>query len=665
MDLGIWYYPHHWPRERWETDVERMVEAGLKWVRTGVYYWSTVEPRRGAFEIDWLDDVLDLYAEHNLRVILGTPTGAPPKWLVDEHPDILQEDPDGTPREFGSRRHYCYNSPTYRREAARIVEKLVDHLADHPAIAGWQIDNEYDYHGTVECHRADCTAAFREWLRDRYGDVETLNERWGTDFWSQRHDAFEEVDPPGPTPTAHHPSRLLDYRRFSSDSIATFNRLQADLIRSIDDWFVTTNFSATGSPVFDISRLDDVLDITASNCYPHHQHGRNPGPDAVRTGDPAAIGLKHDYYRGNGDRPYWLMELQAGDIMSPSPYEPPDGAVRLWAHHATAHGADIANYYRYRRSRTGQEQYWGGLVKHDGSPDRGFREAKQAASELATLDETGPVQTDVAVLYDYDSQFVTNRQSGGADFDYFDHLETYHRAIRDRAVGVDVVPPDRDLERYPVVVVPSLHLVDDETAAVLADYADGGGELVLTARTGVKDRSNRLLNELPPGPLAGVAGARVEQHESRPDALETQVTYAGETYDFRSWGECLAPEGATVVGEHASEAAAGVPAITRHAYGDGTVTYCGVWPGDDLAAALADDVLDRIGVAMSSRLPRGVDAIQRGEHTWVTNFRSDPVAIEAPGDAEWVLGDDRVSGVDLSIVRAPAATLTVVEADTP
>ena len=318
---GVCYFPEHWPRERWEMDAKQMAAAGLEVVRLAEFPWGRLEPERGALDFEWLDTAVSVLGKAGLDVVLCTPTATPPKWLVDEHPDILQEEADGTIRAFGSRRHYCFNSSTYREESERITRQLAAHYTDNLHVVGWQTDNEYGCHGTVRCYCDDCAGAFREWLRERYGTIERLNEAWGTTFWSQQHTDFREVDPPRHTVTDHHPSRLLDYARFASASVAEYNRLQTRLLRAAnDEWFVTHNFMGQ-FPSLDAHDVGSALDFAAWDSYPtgfvQDRRKGEPTPAELRAGDPDQVALNHDLY-GN---PFWVMEQQPGDINWP-PYGP-------------------------------------------------------------------------------------------------------------------------------------------------------------------------------------------------------------------------------------------------------------------------------------------------------------------------------------------------------
>ncbi|WP_276273190.1 beta-galactosidase [Haloarcula litorea] len=665
MSIGVCYFPEHWPSERWERDVAQMADAGLEYVRMAEFSWGRLEPERGAFDFAWLDEAVDLVGDHGMEAVLCTPTATPPKWLVDEHPDIRQEDPDGTPREWGSRRFTCFNSPTYREETERIVRRVTERYADHPHVAGWQTDNEYGCHETVRCYCEDCAAAFREWLEAKYGDVASLNEAWGTTFWSQQYDSFAAVDPPGPTPAEHHPSRLLDYYRFSNDSVVEYNRLHADLIRAAnDDWSVTHNFMGDFASL-DAYSLSDDLDFLGWDSYPTgFVQDRRPGEasqDELRAGDPDEVGMNHDLYRGAKRAPFWVLEQQPGDVnWPPQAPQPGEGAMRLWAHHAVAHGADAVLYFRWRRCRQGQEQYHAGLRKQDGSPDRGYRDAGRAAEELFDL---APVEAPVALLHDYESLWATEVQPHSPDWHYWSHLRTYYAALRARGVQVDVVDPDTDLDGYAAAVAPTLYLADDELATHLESYVDDGGHLLLGARTGEKDPHNKLHGSLAPGPLADLAGLRVAQHETVPESTPTELRYGDERYGYRTWAGWLDTDDAAPVGEYTTAVADGHTAVARADRGDGSVTTCGCWPGGDLADALATDLLDAAGVATTNRLPEGVRVARRDGYTWVTNFTDEPRTVDAPDAAEWVVGDASVDGYDAAVVDAPPEALTVLPVD--
>jgi len=661
MSIGVCYFPEHWPRDRWATDVARMAEAGIEYVRMGEFSWGHTEPERGRFEFDWLDEAVDLVGDHGMRAVLCTPTATPPKWLVDEHPDVRQEDADGTPREWGSRRFTCFNSPTYREETERIVRAYAERYADDPTVIGWQTDNEYGCHHTVRCYCEDCAAAFRDWLRERYDSVDALNEAWGTTFWSQQYDSFAAVEPPGPSPAEHHPSRLLEYYRFANASAVEYTRLQAELLREIDDdAFVTHNFMGDFTTV-DAYAFDDELSFRSWDSYPtgfvQDRRPGEPSVDELRAGDIDEIGMNHDLYRGPDGEPFWVMEQQPGDVnWPPNAPQPGEGAMRLWAHQTVAHGGDAVLYFRWRRCRQGQEQYHAGLRKQDGSPDRGYHEASRAAAELPAV---APVDAPVALLHDYENCWATHIQPHSPDWHYWHHLRAYYDAVRARGRQVDIVHPSTPLDDYAVVLAPAFHLVDADDAAMLESYVESGGHLVFGARTGVKTPANQLHETLTPGPLADLAGLRVDQWETLPGTMATRLRYGGETYDFRTWAEWLDPDDAAAVGGYETGTAAGNVAIAHNEVGEGAVTYCGCWPEADLADRLVTDTFDAAGVEYGDRAPEGVRLAERDGYTWVLNFTGESVSVDTPAGTDWLVGEPDLEPYDAAIAEASAVDLTI------
>ncbi|WP_222912923.1 beta-galactosidase [Natrinema sp. SYSU A 869] len=654
MSIGVCYFPEHWPRERWETDIQQMANAGIEYVRMAEFSWRVLEPERSEFDFEWLDEIIDLIGEYEMQAVLCTPTASPPRWLVEERPEILQTDRDGTTRSVGSRRHYCFTSEAYREETDRVVRTMAERYADDSRVVGWQTDNEYGCHGTTRCYCDDCAAAFRDWVREEYETIDTLNDAWGTTFWSQQYDDFEQVDIPRPTPAQDHPSLWLDFARFASDSVVEYNRLQANLLRDAnDDWFVTHNFMNLFESV-DAYDVGDDLDLISWDSYPTghaQQAGGETTTDELRAGNPDLLSFNHDLYRSVLDRPFWVMEQQPGDVnWPPHSTQPAEGAMRLWAHHATAHGADAIVYFRWRRCLEGQEQYHAGLRKQDGSPDRGYHDATRAAEELFDVDD---VDAPVALLHDYENAWALSKQSHAPDFDYWQLLQSFYAAIRARGVQVDIVHPESDIESYDAVVAPTLHLLTESLADHLTAYVDSGGELLLGPRTGVKDEDNTLRPDPQPGPLSPLVGATVDQHETLPMQFERTVVRPDEPhtdYAFRTWAEWIDADTAEPVLEYAgNDIEAGRTAAVRNTVGDGCVVYCGVWPEADLANDLVGSLLGRAGVRRSDPLPEGVRVACRDGHTWVMNFGSEPIMVTLEEETSWRLGGPEIEPFDVSI----------------
>ena len=360
--LGVCYYPEHWPEDFWAEDARRMRELGIAYVRIGEFAWSRYEPRRGEWQWAWLDRAINALGDAGLKIVLGTPTAAPPKWLMDEHPEIAPVDDQGRPRGFGSRRHYTFSSQVYWRESARIVEALAKRYGRHSALAGWQTDNEYGCHDTVLSWGREDLQAFRDWLRRRYQSPERLNEAWGSVFWSMELQSFDEASLPNLTVTEPNPAARLDFRRFQSEQVAAYDRMQCEIIRrhSPGRW-ITHNFMGFFNE-FDHWPLGEHLDFASWDSYPIGLVEHFPFDESERlrwqdSSHPDVAPFHHDLYRGVGRGRFWVMEQQPGPVnwarWNPAPAR---GMVRLWTLEAHAHGAEVVSIFagarrRSRRSR--------------------------------------------------------------------------------------------------------------------------------------------------------------------------------------------------------------------------------------------------------------------------------------------------------------------------
>lgn len=372
MQLGVCYYPEHWPEAVWAEDARRMVEAGLSRVRIGEFAWSRIEPDPGRFAWEWLDRAVDALHEAGLGVILGTPTATPPKWLVDQMPDMVAIDASGDPRGFGSRRHYCFSHMPYRAEAIRITQVMAKRFGDHPGVVAWQTDNEFGCHDTVLSYSAAARVAFRIWLAQRYPSIAALNAAWGNVFWSMEYRSFDEIDLPNLTVTEANPAHWLAFRRFSSDQVVAFNRAQVDVLRALSPGRdIMHNFMGFFTE-FDHHKVAADLDVVGWDNYPlgfldSFKFSEADKLAYARQGHPDIAAFHHDLYRGCGRGRWWVVEQQPGPVnwarYNPAPLA---GMVRLWTLEAMAHGAELVSYFRWRQFPQAQEQHHAGLLRSDG-----------------------------------------------------------------------------------------------------------------------------------------------------------------------------------------------------------------------------------------------------------------------------------------------------------
>jgi beta-galactosidase len=644
MQLGVCYYPEQWPRSMWSDDARRMVELGITHVRIAEFAWSRMEPRPNEYVWDWLDEAVETLSAAGLKLVLGTPTASPPKWLVDAHPEILPIRADGTRWNFGSRRHYDISSDTYRRECLRIVTAMAERYGRHPSIVAWQTDNELGCHDTVPSYSPAALGRFQTWLQHRYETVSTLNEAWGNVFWSMEYPSFEAIQLPNLTPTDANPIHLLDFRRFMSDEVAGFHREQIDVLRRCaPDADLLHNFMGFFT-TFDHYRFaqDNAIDVAAWDSYPIARTESIALPEEqkaryARTSHPDVSAFDHDRYRGVGAGRFWVMEQQAGPVnwASWNPV-PAKGMVRLWAFEAFAHGAELVSYFRWRQCPYAQEQMHSGLNLPNNELSPGGLEVQRAAREIAASEVlsnlTAASPAEVAVVFDYETQWMFEIQRHGQGFDYQTLAFDYYEALRELGLNVDIVSRKADFSQYKLVVVPSLAVID---ASFAEQIERSSAQWVFGPRSGSKTREFAIPAALAPGALQGVLPMQVLEVESLRPSLQPATSLGATNGMAVHWREHLRVNGETRVDARFED---GWPAIVSH----GRVRYVGAWLTHGLHRALLEQAAVDAGVPVQA-LPEGLRVRRRGNVTFAFNFGEAAVQAPAPPSATFVLGGPRLA----------------------
>lgn len=650
MQLGVCYYPEQWPRSMWADDAKRMVDLGITHVRIAEFAWSRIEPRAGVFAWDWLDEAIDTLAAAGLKLVLGTPSAAPPKWLIDLHPDVLPVRADGTRWNFGSRRHYDISSDTYRRECVRIVTAIARRYGSHRAIVAWQTDNELGCHDTVPSYSDAALARFRAWLQRRYDSVDALNDAWGNVFWSMEYPSFDAIGLPVRTPTDANPVHLLEFRRFMSDEVASFHREQVDVLREhAPTADVLHNFMGLFT-TFDHYRFaaDHAIDVAAWDSYPVARTESIALPEAqkaryARTAHPDVSAFDHDRYRAIGAGRFWVMEQQAGPVnwASFNPV-PAKGMVRLWAYEAFAHGAELVSYFRWRQCPYAQEQMHSGLNLPNNELSPGGLEVREAAREIArcaafaTL--AAPARAAVALVFDYETQWMFEIQRHGASFDYQTLAFDYYEALRELGLDVDVVSSRADLSAYRLVVVPSLAVID---AALVAQIEGGGAQWVFGPRSGSKTAAFAIPAELPPGELQRVLPMQVLEVETLRPTLAPALSIEQVDGVALHWREHVRANEATRVDARFDDA---WPALLAHR----NVRYVAGWLSHGLHRAVLQQATRDAGITTQA-LPDGVRIRRRGGLVFAFNYGPHAAQAPAPANARFVLGGARLDTGDLCV----------------
>ena len=604
MRFGADYYPEHWPEERWPEDARLMQEAGFNTARLAEFAWQKMEPYEGQFDFDWLLRAVELLDKHGIQAVIGTPTAAPPAWLCTNKPGVLRVDEERRQITFGNRQHYCVNHPDYRVASDRIVKAMAETFGKHDGVIGWQIDNEF---GPL-CYCEECRRQFQGWLQARYGTLAGLEKAWGTVFWSQTYTDWAQIPLPWRTSAAPNPSLALDFRRFFSERYASFQQRQIDIIREYSDKPITHNFMGLRPEVLNYQLLADQLDFISWDNYPFGNT------------DPALVSACHDLTRGYLRKNFWVMEQMSGPggwgELAPSPRP---GRIREWTYHAIGRGADAIVYFRWRPCRYGTEQYWHGILNHDGSTNRRYDEIKTTRDELKRFEDLiagTTIDAEVAFINDYDSRFAFQYQRSNSAFSYTDLLMGLYRGLYNRNVPVDVLSKDWDLPKYKLVVVPGQFVITEQRAKMLREYVANGGTLVMTFRSAVKDVTGLIFNEPLPGLLQDVFGAVVKEYNSpHMDEVNTilgiDAGIDGNTSQARVWLDIMEPRGAEVIAEYEAGFGRGEPAITRNRFGKGMAYYLGTQPEQEFCDALIESLASEAGVQYGPETPEGVDASLR------------------------------------------------------
>ncbi|GLS88610.1 beta-galactosidase [Cypionkella aquatica] len=642
--LGVCYYPEQWDEARWTTDARRMRELGISFVRIGEFAWSRIEPARDQFNFGWLDRAMDVLHAAGLKIVLGTPTATPPKWLVDECPDILPYDEQGRVRGFGSRRHYTMSSQAWWRESARIVTAIAQRYGDHPGLVGWQTDNEYGCHDTTLSWGPEDLRAFQDWLRRRYQSCDQLNEAWGAVFWSMEVADFAEVTLPNLTVTEANPAHRMDFWRFHSDQVAAYDLMQCDIIRahSPGRW-ITHNFMGFVSD-FDHFAVADHLDLASWDSYPIGFVEKFPFSEAERnrwaeTSHPDIAPWHHDLYRGVGRGRFWVMEQQPGPVnwAAWNPVPKP-GMVRLWTWEAMAHGAEVVSYFRWRQAPFAQEQYHAGLnLPGADALSPGGLEAGRVAQEIAQLGQLPAVQqAPVAIVFDYASYWATMVQPQGCDFRYEELAFRWYEALRRRGLDVDVVRPGAPLGGYAAVIVPTMIHVTDAAQAALESAK---GVVLIGPRAGSRTRSFAIPHDLPPGPLHDLTQNRVIEVASLRPGL-TQTVSGGVEGHATRWRDH-----ATTTAQVLARFEDGGPALTQH----GQALHLLCWPDEALLGSVMDLVCHTAGLH-TMPLPEHIRLRRRGDLWFFTNYG--PEAWSLPESFECVLGNHQMPAQSVTVAKS-------------
>jgi len=608
--FGAAYYPEYQATDTIDRDLDLMKAAGVSVIRVGESVWSTWEPRPGEFELEWLNPVLDKARDRGINVILGTPTYAIPPWLQKAHPEIAIQLESGTLVGWGSRQEMDQSHPTYRWYAERVIRQVVNRYASHPAVVGFQVDNEPGLH---LAHNESTFLSFVNWLRIRYGTVDALNEAWGLTFWSHRLSDWSELWRPAGNSL---PEYQLEWRRFQATLATDLVSWQAAIVReySRPDQFVMTCISYSRPQVSD-DELVKTLDVVAGNPYYKMQDGLDADRRDIETEKWWSVGVPALYQWGDrswssAQSAYLVTETNAQSIGGPWQNHPPyPGQLKQAALALVSRGARMIEYWHWHTQLHGPEAYWGGVIPHSQVPGRIYREVAQLGADLkalgATLDSFEP-HSDVLMLHSSDTNWAYQAYPPLALADgtqnsssYAEIFDAYYRGMFEAGAQVRVMhvrqllarTPSELVKKFPILVIPTLYVADDEVLNFTVAYAEAGGHLVVGIRTGYADGLGRPRLAVAPDIVGEAAGIWYDEYsnigipwpvqpgEWHPSWLETGSAGI-------AWVDVLHSDAADVMAHYAPNELGAEAAITSRIVGSGRVTYVGTVPNGPLSRSL-------------------------------------------------------------------------------
>ncbi len=586
LNLGTCYYPEHWERSLWEEDMKRMLEAGIRTVRAAEFAWSKVEPEEGVFTYAFFDEFLDAAHSLGMKVIFGTPSATPPAWLTEKYPEVLNANMDGVLYRHGMRRHYNYNSPRYRELVSRIVEKLGAHYAKHPAIIGWQIDNELNCE-TDEFYSESDSIAFRTFLKKKYETLDALNEAWGTVFWNQTYTSWDEIYVPRTTiHNSANPHQVLDYSRFISESTISFCRMQSDILRKYvkPGDFITTN--GMFDRVDNHRMTDEALDVYTYDSYPNFAFCL--GEDPKKPGKLNDRKWSQNLTRVRSICPHFgIMEQQSGangwNTRMEAP-APKPGQMKLWVMQSVAHGADYVSFFRWRTSIMGTEIYWHGILDYDNRDNRKLAEVKEINQRFQSIEPVAGAcyKASFGLLRDYDNIWDSDldvwhgRLARASESGIFEASQLTHTPMDE--VYLQESTDVEELCRYPLLIYPHPLILTEKTASLLRQYVERGGILVIGARCGQKDSTGKCVMAPMPGLLRNLTGSNVREFTFIGPADDPQsMTWNGKRVSTGIFSDILEADAsdAKVLASYNRDYYQGQAALIERRAGQGRVLHFG------------------------------------------------------------------------------------------
>lgn len=643
------YNPEQWLNrpDILEKDIEMLKEAGCNVVSLGIFSWSTLEPEEGFYQTEWLENIVNNLYENGIYTILATPTGARPKWMADKYPEVLRVDENRRRMLFGFRHNHCYTSPVYREKTAKINGLLSQRLGKHPGVILWHVSNEYG----GECHCPLCQEAFRNWLREKYGTIENLNDKWCTTFWSHTYQSFDQIESPSSIGETQLHALNLDWKRFVTHQTADFLHHEIQAIREGGSTLPTTANLMYYYDGLDYFRLAKEIDVVSWDTYPtwHKEAVMETAYDN---------GMCHDLMRSLKNKPFFQMESCPGSTnwQGVSKLKKP-GVLFSQSMQAIAHGGEGALYFQIRQSRGASEKFHGAVIDHYGGKDtRVFKEVAKTGQALAQISELAGsrVVSKAAILFDWSSRWAMEDSQGPRNkgLHYMEVLRKVYRGFRKKGLNVDLIDMECNLSGYEILAIPMGYMFKEGFAEKVRAFVEKGGTLITTYWSGIADDTDRCYLGGTPYGLMDVLGIRSEEIDGLYDWEENQMVPVkdnelglSKTYTCKYLCDLVKVQTARTLMTYGSDFYKGYPCLTVNEYGEGKAWYVACdgekeFYEDFIGRALDDS---HIAGAVKEEIPEGLEITTREtdsiRYYIYQNFGESPVMPPLPdGEIQCIFG---------------------------
>ena len=596
------YNPDQWSEETWDDDVCLMKKAGVNTVALAIFSWDRIQPQENRWDFGWLDRIIDKLGKAGIATDLASATATAPLWLYEKHPEVLPCDKFGHPVNAGSRQSWSPTSPVFKEYALTLCRKLAERYGANPYVTAWHMGNEYGWNNRND-YSDNALNAFRLWCERKYGTIGALNQAWGTTFWGQEMNSFDEVLIPRfmGADSMVNPGQKLDFERFGNDMLLDFYKAERDAIAEIcPDKPFTTNFMvSTDQCCMDYADWANEVNFVSNDHYFHE--GGEMHLDELACSD----ALMDSFALG---KPWYVMEHSTSAVQwKPLNMRKRKGETVRDSLAHVAMGADAINFFQWRASAFGAESFHSAMVPHAGEDTKLFRQVCELGETLRTLADAGVQgseleRSDTAILFSAESEWATRSQTlPSMKLNHWHDVRDWYRAFLNAGSRADIVPLKYDWSDYKTVVLPTVLMLSAVDTRRLADFAAAGGRVVVGYATGLIDENfHTWLGGYPGagnGLLRDMLGIRGEEFnilgsgvEGEPEAirlgaggevaLEDAAALNGAT--TRLWQNDVTVTGdrtqvlAMYAGEEADEwELDGMAAVTRNPYGAGEAYFVG------------------------------------------------------------------------------------------